>query len=445
MNFIGKIFRKLKENEKEVFISQSGSIKGSKYEKIRSGQSYLYKKQGMESEVIEVRLNKNVWGGYLSSSVTETIKRYPYFNTKLIEKDGDFYIVQNNTAIVPHKTQKLVSLGGIECNYHLIDITYYKKSIFISFHHALCDGKGIKPFVESLIWYYCYFAYNQKNKIDGIRYSDEPLKENETIDPFLQKYEYDKNKNYPEFNYKALHLPEQHKNDFRYEIIIQKNEFMNLCKMYNATPAILTSILMSDAIYSMFENDDKDIVANIAIDMRKALGYENTFKNCVSTAILPYNKETKTLSKQEQGTKLRDILNIQREPDYCKRKMENMLKLFDKLDELKGYEEKQKIMGFFEGMETDTYVISYLGEFVLGGNAKYIDEIHLYNSGAHGLGINMLSCKDKFIFDIKQSFQNNDYVNAFCKILEKNGLKYKISNQIQFSTQTDKIIKRKCT
>lgn len=90
----------------------------------------------MESEVIEVRFKQKVFGSLLNQALLQAIKRYPYFNTRVIEKDGDFYIVQNEQSMVARRTKNLARLGHISCGYHLIDITYYDSSIFVSFHHV---------------------------------------------------------------------------------------------------------------------------------------------------------------------------------------------------------------------------------------------------------------------------------------------------------------------
>ena len=193
-NILRQLWNFLKENEKDMLISSSGSIPSGNNEKVRAGQSYLYNKRGMESEVIEVRFDKNVWGSHLNRALNLAIKRYPYLNTRLIERDGDFYIVQNTAAPVSRKTQNLAKLGGISCSYHLIDVTYWESSVFVSFHHALCDGRGIKPFVETLIYYYCCFRYNNTDKVEGIRLADDGLLEGETDDPFNKTYDYDESK-----------------------------------------------------------------------------------------------------------------------------------------------------------------------------------------------------------------------------------------------------------
>ena len=441
-NPIAEILKYLKESEKDMLISQSGSTKDSSMEKIRSGQSYLYKKRGMESEVIEIRFFQNVSGPALTNALNKTMIRYPYFNTKLIEKDGDFYIVQNDMAPLVRRSKKIAKLGGMEVGYHLIDVSYHEKSVFVSFHHALCDGKGIKPFVETLIWYYCFEKYRNREKVEGIRYSGDPLLENETADPFMHKYEYDENREYISLNRDAFALPEESVNEgnFRFEITVDHDAFMKVCRVNNATPSILLALLMNKAIGVMYPDRDKDINANIVGDMRSSLGYENTFKNCVSTMIFPYGREFQEKPLKEQAAEYRELLAAQRDSDYCKRSVNAMIGLSDRLDSLNGYEEKQKIMSFFEGMELNTYVISYLGEFVLGKNASHISGIYLYNSGATGLGINMISVGDRFDIVFKQSFSSDVYTQAFCYELKNVGLASSYSGAIPFETPVDKVI-----
>lgn len=206
-NILHDFYDMLKQNEKDMLIKGSGSTSKDREEKIRSGQSYLYKKQGMESEVIEVRFNKKVSGSCLSVAITHTRKRYPYFKTKLVERDGDFYIVQNKHTLAARKTKKLARLGHMSCGYHLIDVTYYGRSIFISFHHALCDGRGVMPFVETLIYYYCRMKYKTKNVPDGVRLKKDTLLTGETADPFMRAYEFDENKEFISLSRELMLFP----------------------------------------------------------------------------------------------------------------------------------------------------------------------------------------------------------------------------------------------
>ena len=377
-NWLHDLYDTMKRSEKEMLIRRSGSTQEGKNEKIRSGQSYLYKRYGMESEVMEVRFKDKITGAFLNQALLTAMKRYPYFNTKLVEKDGDFYIVQNEQSMIARRTKELARLGHISCGYHLIDITYYGYSIYISFHYALCDGRGVMPFIETLIYYYCDLKYGRKPVPEGVRLADDPLLPGETDDPFLQEYDF----------------------------------------------------------------DGKKMFVNIAADMRDALGVPNTFKNCVKSMNLPYSREFSEKSLTEQATEYRELLKAQRDRDFCRKEANAMIGLSNKLDTLDSYEEKQKIMTFFEGMTLNTYIISYLGAFRLGENARYISEIHLYNSGTTGLGINMISCGENFVLDFKQNFQSDKYVRAFCEELEKLGIAYTVSDRIPFVTPGDSIIKR---
>ena len=436
----------LVRGEKEMLIGQSGSTASDHHEKIRSGQSYLYKKYGMESEVIEVRFRRKVSGSLLNQTLRQAIQRYPYFNTKMVEKDGDFYIVQNPAALVARRTRNLARLGHISCGYHLIDITYYDFSIFIAFHHALCDGRGIKPFVETLIYYYCQRAYKTAGLPAGIRLAEDPLLPGETADPFMQEYDYDDSRDFIDLSRDAYAIPENivtgEKINYRYEIKLPHGEFMRICRRNNATPAILLSLLMSRAIAELYPDYDKPINANIAMDMREALDNPNTYKNCVKSMILPYDRDFSALPLSEQAARYRELLSRQRDRDYCRREANGMMGLFNRLDALGSYEEKQKIMAFFEGMTLNTYVVSYLGQFILGENAAHIDGIHLYNSGTTGLGINMISCGESFVIDFKQSFPSDKYVKAFLAGAQALGLTGTSSGAIAFATPGDSIIRR---
>ena len=439
------VHQALVRGEKETLIRQSGSTAAGHHEKIRSGQSYLYKKYGMESEVIEIRFRQKVFGSFLNQALSQAICRYPYFNTRLVEKDGDFYIVQNPNAPVARRTQKLARLGHISCGYHLVDITYYDFSVYVAFHHALCDGRGIKPFVETLLYYYCQLRYKTAARPEGVRLAGEPLLEGETLDPFLHKYDFDASKDFISLSRDAYAIPESAakagKTNYRYEIRLPHDQFMAVCRENNATPVILLSLLMSRGIAALYPDYDKPINANIATDMRAALDAPNTFKNCVRSMILPYDREFAARTLKEQATQYRELLARQRDRDFCRREANNMMGLFDRLDALDSYEEKQKIMAFFEDMALPTYVVSYLGQFVLGENAAHISGIHLYNSGTAGLGINMIACGDRFTLDFKQSFPSDKYAKAFVREAEALGIDCEVSEAIAFETPGDSIVR----
>lgn len=447
MKLMNKILNTFERNNKKMMINASGSVPGAKQEKIRSGQAYLYQKDGMESEVMEITFNKRVSGSFLTNALTMALKRYPYLNTKLVELDGDFYIVKNEMGLVAKKTKKLAKLGHVSCGYHLIDVVYYGKTVYVSWHHALCDGKGIKPFVETLIYYYCQLRYKSKASADNIRLADSALLPGETAEPNLGSYTYDASKKSVDVPRDAYAIPEnvveEHDTDYRYDIQIPAKDYIRVCKENHATSVILTSLLVSAGMAKLYPDFDKPINANIAVDIRDALDLPNTFKNCVRSMPLPYSRDFLNMSFVEQAEVQRTILNEQRDRDLLRQAANASLGMFDKLDTLPDYAAKQQMMDFFNGMLINTYVISYLGQMVLNENAQYVKSICFYNSGAAGLGVTMLSCGDKFCLNFKQSFESDKYVKAFLAQLDNLGIPYTSSNAIAFATPKDSIIKRK--
>ncbi len=446
VNMIEKIHRRLERSNKKMLIRSSGSTPDGKHEKIRSGQSYLYQTSGMESEVVEVRFRKKVSGSCLNQALLKAMERYPYLNTKLVELDGDFYIVQNEHSLTTRCSKKLPRLGHISCGYHLIDVTYHDKAVYVSFHHALCDGRGIKPFVETLLYYYCKFKYRSKASAEGIRLADSPLLDGETTEPNNTGYSFDENKPPVEVSRDAYALPEnvieEHDTDYRYEVNISSASFMKACKANGATPVVMTSLLVSTGIAELFPNFDKPINANIAVDIREALDLPNTFKNCVRSMPLPYRREFLEMPLSEQAKEQRALLTAQRDRDNCRRAANASLALFDKLDSMEGYQAKQQMMDFFNGMLLNTYIISYLGQMAVNENTQYIETVGFYNSGSAGMGVTMLACGDKFCLNFKQSFESDRYVKAFCRQLDRLGIDYTASEVIPFVTPKDSIIKR---
>ncbi|MDR1699942.1 MAG: hypothetical protein LBR68_01995, partial [Lachnoclostridium sp.] len=115
---------------------------------IRSGQSFLYRTHGYDSTVIEIRMKDQVTGNHLQTALTNTAKRFPYLTDKLVEKGGSYFLHHDSNSILAVQTDKFRTLGSMATGYHLLDITYKNNQIKVAFHHGLCDGRGVLPFVE---------------------------------------------------------------------------------------------------------------------------------------------------------------------------------------------------------------------------------------------------------------------------------------------------------
>lgn len=412
--------------------------------KIRSGQAYLYRDGGIRSTIIDIRMKDKVRGDFLRRALEKAVERYPYLKSKLVEKDGDFYIADNPLSIAFSKTDKYRALGSMAVNYHLIDVTYIDNKICVSFHHALCDGKGIMPFIQTLLYYYCCLRYNKVFEAKGIRLAGEPLLPDETKEPYGNvKYEVE-NTQMPEIIKDGYALPENENevtHYYRYEINLNRDKFLAFAKQNNATPAILVSLFASKAIKRLHPDAQKPIVCSMANDMRKEVGLENTHKNCVGSLYFPYTNEVEKLSFAEQATLYRKIMKEQKEPSVVKSAINSHIGLSDKLDSLDTFEAKKQMMSFFNDFCINTFVISYLGQLQIGECEKYVDSMHLYSSGTKGLILNMLSAGDYITVDLLQSFESEALAGEFMQLLDECGLEYNASEKIEFETTCDKTFK----
>lgn len=58
-------------------------------EKIRSGQSFLFRENGYDNSVLEIKMKHKIRGDYLQVALGYTVQRFPYMSNKLVEKAGN--------------------------------------------------------------------------------------------------------------------------------------------------------------------------------------------------------------------------------------------------------------------------------------------------------------------------------------------------------------------
>lgn len=392
---------------------------------IRSGQSFLYRTNGYDSTVVEIRMRDKVTGSYLQVALTNTARRFPYLTQKLVENGGAYYLHRDDNSMVAVKTDKFRTLGSMATGYHLLDVTYIGNCIRVAFHHGLCDGRGVMPFIETLLYDYCCQKYHKKFSSEGIRLAGEPIPEEETVEPFTRElYEVDETA-VQQVEHDGFALPESTsmpEGCYHSEILLDENTFVQAARAIGATPTLLAAMLLSRCILELNPQAEKPVVCNLAMDLRSAIGKELTHRNCVGTAYLPYTAQDKTAAPEELARRYRELLAAQREPNAVKAALNKQIGLFNKLDELPSLEEKRKLMSFFNGMVNNTYVISYMGRLRLNDYAQYVESAHFFSDTICGLTVNMVAAAGKLSFEVLQGFPNAGYAQAFRQALAPYGL-----------------------
>ena len=402
-----------------------------------AGIPYLYRKNGAVSTVMEIVMKEDVDGAMLQVAVNFTVSRHPYFKSSLQERQGDYYIAENEMPFEVKETEELRSLGSKELNFHLMDITYYGKKIFVAFHHALCDGLGARRFVETLVCYYCEFKYHM-----NIENGDGTLpKPGDILDPFAYGMYPVEDVEMPVSVKDGYVLPEVPEvmdgdTDYRYAFTLNNDSLMKYSKKMGASPAIVIALLVSKAIYSVHPDADKPVLCSMASNLREGLHAENTFKNCVNSINLPYIPEK---SFEEMSAEYKQIIKAHKEENYVKQCANGMIYLFSRLDQLDSIEAKKAAMAMFDNIRINSYSLSYTGRLDLTECERFIESMHLYSGGNNGLFVNMMSVGNTTTVDILQSFTDEAYVNVLKKLLNEAEIEYTVSDCITFTTPRDGI------
>lgn len=94
-----------------------------KLNKNYAGISFLYRKNGAVSTVMEIVMKEEVNGPMLQASVYFTLSRHPYFKSSLQERGGDYYIAENET---PLKVENTLNIRGRSINIKTAQKTHFR-------------------------------------------------------------------------------------------------------------------------------------------------------------------------------------------------------------------------------------------------------------------------------------------------------------------------------
>lgn len=409
-------------------------------QKIQSGQSFLYRNNGYNSTVLETRMTERVRGDCMDVALSKTARRFPDMTQKLVERDGSYYLHPNPLLLHAANTDRFRTLGGLETGYHLIDVTYTGKLIRVAFHHSLCDGRGVKPFMETLIYYYCCERYEQDFDHSGILTLDTAIDPREFEEPLPgAPYEVDQEalKAVDKDGYALPESTAGARHSYRTSISVKQHDFVTLAKRYGATPGILAAALFSESVMKLHPDADKAVLCNMAADMRFAVGGSPTRRNCTGSIYLPYSTAEQDAGLSEVSSAYRALIAEQRSEDASKQSINMQVSLFQRLDGMETLEDKRAMMSIFEHLLLNTYVLSYVGRMQFNDFARYVESVHMYSGGIKGLTLNMVAAGNVITFDVLQGFEGDQYAQSFARELRGLGLECCVGETLLCETGAD--------
>lgn len=409
-----------------------------KLTEIKSGILAFYAKGAGMPVLLQVDLADPVDLGLLQKAMDRAILRYPYFRVQVVWKDGDIYLADNDAPMIVEDSDQMRKLGSPETNYHLIEVHAHDHAIYLHFHHGIADGNGIFPLLRTLLYsYLCDFYHRDFVPGDSVNLPDSPVDPGEYAEtipddflPPLDEPVVTRPENLyaiPEF------MPTKKESWFQTHISFPMKEFVHFMRSKDASPAIMLSIFMCQAVERVHPEHEEDIASELVWNYREEIGMPKTHNNCFHVLYLVYSDRVKKLPLDRQGTCFRGMTFAQTGEADAINVANQWIGLRKKLNELDGFDQKSAMMDFIGARPSQTFNISYTGQLDLGEAEEKIQDMHILTSGGIGVVMEVASVNETISIDLKTSEDIPTYLNAFCDILSEEGVHFKRSETFELT------------
>jgi len=278
---------------------------------------------------------------------------------------------------------------------------------------------------------YCYLCdyYGRDFKVQGVNLPDSPIDPGEYDEPFGDDY-------YPSgdepkskitenrFELPEFAAPEKEKQCYYTHITFPMKRFVSIMKKQDSSPAILLSILMSQAIERVHPEHEGEIVTNLVWNFRNEINMKNTHNYCVSGVALTYSDRIKRMPLELQGTCFRGMTFAQTRESDAYRIANGLIALRKKCEQTGSYAGKLSVLSFLDKVKANTFPLSYTGQMALGECEKKIRDMYIMPTGTYVFGIEVASVNDSLSIDMQKNRDVSVYEDALCDILGENSIPY---------------------
>lgn len=257
------------------------------------------------------RFRQDIEPKYLYYAVDKALEVYPYMGYNIIKENGKYFFVDKGLKPPIYYGKKILKPIVDAEDGHLVTINFTNDQLFVTFSHALCDGKGAEMFAETILWFYCDKAYGGIEKVPFINIKPSPdffkdvvYSENEAKIDFDLNYLYEKSYSLPYIG--------QLEEDVGIiaQVRIDENNIMDFVSKNHTSPTAALFLLFSETVVDLYPDEDTDgvISADVMADIRKVMGVDDTIKNALSMARVFISRED--LVKKDFEENARNVRNM---------------------------------------------------------------------------------------------------------------------------------------
>ena len=380
-----------------------------------------------------IRMKDEIDPDILRMAAQKCMKRYPYFTVELVYKDGEYTLVYNKRPVVVSPEWDRIVLGCEMTNYHLTAISYHGKWLNIDISHAITDGTGVYNIARTLLYYYCKAKYDADISREGILLTEDEILNEEWEHPALKfkdvqaRIPAEMPRAMSLFKMTGVDAPDHH---MVYRISTDEKDFIDFVKEIHGTPGTVVAALLDRAIASCHPDSEEAIRIILSVNMRKALRAPRAHHPLVGGVWLERGSRSDALSLKDHVRMYREAVAEQTKDDIVIAESAGQKKFAEYLMSKKTDDERIAL-ATEHAILTDgaiTAGVSYTGKANFGQIEQYIEEFrNLTNSIYMTPLLEMSAVSGRLAIDFIQPFEDERYIKAFSKELDKYSIKYIMS------------------
>lgn len=386
---------------------------------------------------MQVELTEPVDPKALKQAAKKAMERYDYFAIEIIKEENEplHSIIPNSRDIVIHEGKEPVKLLSEQSNRHAIALGYENNTIYVDLLHSIADATSLFEWIKTLLYYYLIETTGQKLNPDDIRTLDNPVSDQERLDPFLSIEPASEEKKEGSDTARALQsldramayeeLLDTRESKEAIRFSIDEKQMMDYVKKLDSTPAVVLANLFAKALFSLADHPQHPIRIVLMKNYREALGFPEAHHNITGNIALNYEPEMKDLDITELIAATTPMIKAQSSDGYAlgsiQKRMASEQKLFENPDLAAIRARMQAQNRAMNKMLNLT--LSYIHLAVPQALKPYIKSLYTtVDPAGSNVLVETAALQDRFFFSILQNFQSEALKEAFFDQLAQAGL-----------------------
>jgi hypothetical protein len=376
-----------------------------------------------------IELDEPIDHDQMQHALDMTISRYPYFKIKLVKNGERYCFDANDKPFLLYDDPERMTLAPDANNDYLLRVSAAGCLVNVCFCHSITDGRGLLPFIRTLLYYYSLYHYNTDPGMTDVRRAGEPIPEEEYADPF------------DAFDTSAIKMPEQkadtaavfrlpnemdaERRVFAYTFWTDCDKFMAYSRTIDGSPNALLALYMCRALAKFYPEHTEDIVTGVACDLRKALGVKNSHQCTVSMIPIRYGKKLAEFSTDRAETVIRGRIIVGSDEDFIRPALAQSKMFYSYINSRQTLQEKAAVSraAVEKGVCRATASVSYPNQQDYGTMNSRIRSFYiLCNSIKQSLGLEICSFGNRFFFAVQQGFDDDRYADELRRQMEAEGI-----------------------